>query len=144
MTHPTPLAEKIAAIEKALRIYSKAQWALDMADALAERAKDVAAMEEALGKLPRTADGVVTSLNQTVYVVRSLAAFDPGYGRGPRDESSPVFEATVAWLGKLGSRRIGLIEGAASFTITPAECSIFSTRDAALAAAAKGQGTVTT
>jgi hypothetical protein len=34
MTHPTPLAEKIAAIEKALRIYSKAQWALDMADAL--------------------------------------------------------------------------------------------------------------
>jgi hypothetical protein len=49
MTHPTPLAEKIAAIEKALRIYSKAQWALDMADALAERAKDVAAMEEALG-----------------------------------------------------------------------------------------------
>jgi hypothetical protein len=48
MTHPTPLAEKIAAIEKALRIYSKAQWALDMADALTALAKDVAAMEEAL------------------------------------------------------------------------------------------------
>jgi hypothetical protein len=109
----SPLAEKIAAIEKALRIYSKAQWALDMADALAERAKDVAAMEEALGKLPRTADGVVVVPGTRVWYVREGYEPEAHVIRGYEYESSTVVAP----------------DGYAN-----------STRAAALAAAAKGQG----
>jgi hypothetical protein len=133
MTHPTPLAEKIAAIEKALRIYSKAQWALDMADALAERAKDVAAMEEALGKLPRTADGVVVVPGTRVWYVREGYEPEAHVIRGYEYESSTVvapdgYANGCVFFSPSGSTSIWRWD----------QC--YSTRAAALAAAAKGQG----
>jgi hypothetical protein len=56
-THPTPLAEKIAAIEKALKPRSfcscdGCRAINEGRDALAALAKDVAAMEEALKRIP--------------------------------------------------------------------------------------------
>jgi hypothetical protein len=153
MTHPAPLAEKIAAIEKALKasfdytntrhmLTQPAQSALcnqafdalrDAMPILTALAKDVAAMEEALGKLPRTADGVVVVPGTRVWYVREGLEPEAHVIRGYEYESSTViapdgYANGCVFFSPSGSTSIWRWD----------QC--YSTRAAALAAAAKGQG----
>jgi hypothetical protein len=128
----TPLAEKIAAIRKGL--HHECPLAHAALDALA---KDVAAIEEALGKLPRTKDGVVVVPGTRVWYVREGLEPEAHVIRGYEYESSTViapdgYANGCVFFSPSGSTSIWRWD----------QC--YSTRDAALAAAAKGQGTVRT
>jgi hypothetical protein len=138
MTHPTPLAEKIAAIEKLIKRFGSGRvWTSEALDLLTALAKDVAATEEALGKLPRTADGVVVVPGTRVWYVREGLEPEAHVIRGYEYESSTViapdgYANGCVFFSPSGSTSIWRWD----------QC--YSTRAAALAAAAKGQGTVTT
>jgi hypothetical protein len=150
MTHPTPLGEKIAAIESLILALELSPppdnplWRIELQssvtrarDALTALAQDVAAMEEALGKLPRTRDGVVVVPGTRVWYVREGLEPEAHVIRGYEYESSTViapdgYANGCVFFSPSGSTSIWRWD----------QC--YSTRDAALAAAAKGQGTVRT
>lgn len=94
--------------------------------------------------VPKTADGVLMFPGFPVFIVRRLAGWEDTnhYGSPPlAPDTQAIVEAKVAGIGCLGNperQRAWYIEPYSSFTIIAKLSAVFSTREAAEAAAGEG------